>query len=146
MRYAVLALVAFSGAAGAQTRVGPDGITAPGVRIDAAGIHTGSTEVTANGVGVVNRRGTIAVRTNGATRTIDCGGGRLSVEGNRNRLTIANCRAVSVLGNHNVAAVRYTVSGSLLVAGNDNMVRWASPRTVRVGVSAPGSRNTVARR
>jgi len=129
----------------AQVSVGPDGIRSGGTRIDATGIHAEGTDVTAAGVAENGRGGTV-IRTNGQTRTVDCDGGRLTVNGNANHLTVRRCSAVTVNGNANHLNAAFAADGRLSVMGNRNTVAWSAPPRVRVAVASPGTRNSVTRR
>lgn len=63
------------------------------------------------------------VNDNGLTKTIDCGGGKVSVNGNDNKITVTgSCRELSVMGNQNSVTIE---SVSLIsVMGNQNKVVW----------------------
>ena len=145
-RFLMTALAMASAVPAAAQQIDADGsITAPGVRIDRDGIRTTGTRVDAGGVHATGHAGTIVIRTNNNARTIDCRGQSLSVQGNRNQLTARNCRRIEVMGNHNQIRARFATPSSVMVPGNDNVVSWSAAPRVRVGVSAPGSRNAVRR-
>jgi len=143
MRVIGLILVLTAASATGQVRVDGTGVSAPGMRVDASGVHTGEADEISLGVG---QSGGTTINTNGNTRTVDCGGGALTVNGNSNRLTVAHCSRVTIAGNGNVAVVAFSHTGSrLFVPGNRNTVTWNAPRDVRVSASAPGTRNSVKR-
>ncbi|WP_425228212.1 DUF3060 domain-containing protein [Sphingomonas sp.] len=119
-----------------------------GTVIDATGVHTGRTSVTGHGVSTHGRaRGGagIVIDTNHGDRAADCGGGALTVNGNHNRLRVANCRLVSVPGNWNELTIAFASPGRLDVEGNNDTIRWRAPRGVSVAVSNVGTRTSVTR-
>jgi hypothetical protein len=63
------------------------------------------------------------VNDNALTKTIDCAGGKVSVNGNDNKITVTgSCRELSVMGNQNSVTIE---SVSLIsVMGNQNKVVW----------------------
>lgn len=146
MRAFALVTLLFATSTTAQVRVDGTGVRTPGVRVDSSGVHTGNTDVTSRGVSV-GRGGGTTIDTNGQHRSVSCGGGALTVNGNRNDLTISDCSRVTIAGNSNVASVDYRgPRGSLFVPGNRNSVRWHAGARTRVSASAPGTKNSVSRR
>jgi len=135
--------------AGAQVSVGPGGVRAGSTVVDSTGVHTGRTDVTARGVstraGGGRGAGTV-IRTNGGDRRVDCAGGRLTVDGNNNRVSAVGCAAIALNGNGNTLSADFPAPGRLTVLGNRNRVTWHAGPRVRVGVSNLGNRNSVARR
>lgn len=138
-------LLAIPAIATAQVRIGPNGIRSGDTTIDARGVHTAGADVTAAGV-QARRDGGTTILSNGQNRSIDCHGGRLTVNGNRNRLTVANCTAVTIAGNGNTVAARFAAPGSISIPGNRNQVTWQARAGIRVGVSAMGTANAIVRR
>lgn len=60
---------------------------------------------------------------NGETKTIDCGGAKVTVSGNDNQVTVTgSCRELTVMGNNN----RVTIASVALISvmGNQNKVLW----------------------
>ena len=131
-------------AVSAQLSVGPQGIRSGNTLIDASGIHTNGTDVTSSGVRSGRGSGTI-IRTNGGHRSINCGGGMLTVDGNSNHLAIRDCRSVTLNGNVNELDASFTRDGRLAIMGNRNIVRWSAGPKIRVAISNPGTRNVVMR-
>jgi hypothetical protein len=136
--------------AGAQVSVGPGGVRSGNTVIDARGVHTRGADVTAAGVrtrapGGRRGRESVNIVTNGGRSSVDCRGGTLAVDGNRNRVQAANCRAVTVSGNDNVVVAAFSQRGSLSVPGNRNQVSWRAAPGVLVAVSNLGNRNAVSR-
>lgn len=159
MRFLLPFALACTGAAlpaSAQTRIDSSGIHAPGVSIDSRGVRTGGTTVDARGVragntvvdagGVRTGGGGRVIRINGGRRAVDCAGGALTLDGNANHFSVANCRSVTVDGNNNVLDVSFGAAGRLATMGNSNAVTWHAPRGARVAVSDLGTRNAVSRR
>ena len=109
----------------AQVSIDSHGVRSGNVRIDSTGVHSGNTHVTGRGVGVRGGRGDTTINGNDATRTVDCGGGALTVNGNRNRITARECRDITL-------------------AGNRNQVRWHR-EAGRTAVSNVGNGNRVVR-
>lgn len=100
MRNAVFILaVAFAAPVAAQIIDG-SGVRANGVRIDAGGIHAGDTSVSGRGVGS-GVRGGRTINGNDATLDVNCRGGGLTVNGNRNTITAIGCARITLAGNHN---------------------------------------------
>lgn len=131
--------------AGAQVAIDSHGIRTPGATVDASGIRTNGTRVDADGIHPGDRGGRVINTNNGVAR-IDCAGGALTVNGNGNRLTVANCRAVTVAGNHNTLTARFPASGRLTVLGNWDQVSYTAGPRVTVAVSNIGTRSSVTRR
>ena len=138
----------WASAASAQVSIGPNGIRSGDTVIDNRGVHTRNAEVTASGVRtrrLGGAQGGIGIVTNGNRRSVDCRGGALSIDGNRNRVQAANCRAVTVAGNDNVVTVSFAGRGALSVPGNRNQVRYRAAPRGAVAVSNLGNRNAVSR-
>ena len=140
-----LLLLVLPAAVMAQVSIGPDGIRSGGTRIDAGGVHAPGAEVTAAGVRSGTGGGTV-ILTNGGTRSVDCHGGRLTVDGNANRLDVVRCATVTVAGNDNVVTARFDAPGRIGVPGNRNRITWRAGPRIQVQVSTLGNRNAVARR
>jgi hypothetical protein len=142
-----VALTALSiGGATAQVSVGPNGVRSNGTIIDSTGVHTPGVDVTNAGIHSRSPAGGVVVRTNGGRRSIDCIGGSLRVDGNRNTFNVVRCARVTINGNSNVVSARFARAGQMSVMGNRNQVTVSSPAMVRVGVSNLGTRNSVSRR
>ena len=143
--HAMFLVIASSAAA--QTSIGPNGIRSGNTVIDSSGVHTATADVGSNGVRTHGSTlGGQTILTNGRTRSIDCGGKALTVEGNGNHLTLTHCSAIQIDGNSNVATARFDEPGRIAVNGNRNAVSWAAPPQVRVSASNVGTRNSVVRR
>lgn len=144
----VLPLVAvlLPGTAQAQVSIGPDGIRAGSTRIDRSGVHSGAASVTGSGVHARQDRGDATILTNGATRTVNCRGGMLTIDGNRNRLSLIDCAQLTVAGNRNDITARFTAPGRITVAGNRNTVAWQSSPRIRVGIDNVGNDNVIVHR
>lgn len=83
------------------------------------------------------------VNDNGLTKTIDCGGGKVSVNGNDNKITVTgSCRELSVMGNQNSVVIE---SVSLIsVMGNQNKVVWKRAEgQKKPSVNNLGNKNSV---
>ena len=106
----------------AQT-IDASGVRAGNVRIDATGIHSGDTSVTRHGVKSEHVGGG-TINGNGAVRTVNCRGGALTVNGNRNTLTATDCGSITLAGNHNTLKW-HSSRGSTSISnmGNGNQVR-----------------------
>lgn len=100
MRHAVLVVAAFVSFPASAQVIDSKGITANGVRIDAAGIHAGDAGVTRRGVRS-GERGGGTIDGNDAVHNINCRGGSLTVNGNRNAITTTECSSVTLSGNRN---------------------------------------------
>ena len=125
MRVALSVLMVLSsGPAVAQVSIDSTGVRSGGVRIDASRIHSGNKSVTRNGVIASREKGT-TINGNGGVREIDCAGGSLTVNGNRNRITTAHCRTVTL-------------------TGNNNQLRWRAA-TGRPAITNVGNRNSISR-
>ena len=138
------ALYSPCGAAVAQVTIGPHGIRSGDTVIDGSGVRTGQASVTGRGVHTRQGAGTV-ILTNGGSRSVDCGGRALTVNGNRNRLQARRCSAIVVNGNGNDLAANFSAPGGLSLLGNRNQVRWHAARGVRVSVSNLGTGNSVNR-
>jgi hypothetical protein len=141
----ILVLLALATPAAAQVSIGPGGIRSGDTVIDERGVHTNGVDVGGGGVRTGGGRGTI-VSTNGGRRSLSCGGGALTVNGNANRLNVRDCARVTVNGNRNIVDVSFGRTGRLGVFGNRNQVRWSAPPRAQVSISSPGTGNTVRRR
>ena len=140
----VLLLVA-NAAAAAQT-IGAGGIRAGGAVIHSRDVHAPGAEVDAGGVRVSGApRGAVSFLRNGVTGARDCRGGEATIAGNRNHLTLRNCRRLSVEGNDNVLTVRLLPPAVIDVPGNRNRVRYSTPPGARPRVSVLGTAVTVER-
>ena len=95
---------------------------------------------------VIGRSQIQTILTNGRTRSIDCGGKALTLEGNSNHLRLTHCSAILINGNSNVVTARFDEPGRITVNGNRNAVSWSAPPQVRVSASNVGTRNSVVRR
>jgi hypothetical protein len=91
------------------------------------------------------RAAAVVISNNEQTRTIDCTGGNVTVDGNVNTLSLTGeCQNVEINGNENT--VRIEAAAAISVAGNQNRVTWrrgvgsASPR-----ISNLGTANSIAR-
>lgn len=138
-------LLVLPAASAAQVRIGPNGIHSGDTAIDATGVHTDGADVTTSGVRT-NGRGGVVIVTNGGTRSVDCHGGRLTLNGNRNRLDVANCTALTIAGNDNEVAARFAGSGTIAVPGNHNRIAWRAAPRANVSVNNLGTGNAVAGR
>lgn len=87
----------------------------------------------------------VVVRTNGKTRSVDCRGSTLTVDGNANRLKVARCPRVMVDGNGNDLAVTFAQPGRLALLGNRNRIAYRAARGVPVRVSDVGMGNRATR-
>ncbi len=130
----------------AQVSIDAHGIRAGGTTIDATGVHARGANITARGVRAARPGGGRVINTNDLHQHINCAGGDLTVNGNDNQLTVANCRAVVVAGNDNVVDVRFAAPGQLTVAGNDDRVSYTHMPHVAVSVTNVGNDSTVSRR
>lgn len=139
---ALLALLLAAPAA-AQISIDSHGIRTGDTSIDATGVHTRGTTVDRHGVRTGG--GGRVINGNHLTQRIDCAGGALTVNGNANRLTLANCRTITVAGNHNIIAARFASPGRLTVTGNDDQVTYSVAPRVSVAVSNVGSRSRIDR-
>lgn len=123
MRHALFLAILAAAPVSAQIIDG-NGIRADGVRIDASGVHAGDTSVTGRGVRS-GARGGSTINGNGAPRDVNCRGGSLTVNGNRNSIKATDC-------------------ASITLAGNRNELRWHRERG-RTAVSNIGNGNRVSR-
>ena len=133
--------------AGAQVSIGPNGVRSGNTVIDASGVHTATADVGARGA--QTRRSSLGgttIRTNGQTRSIDCRGKALTLDGNNNRLTLSRCATILVNGNSNDVTASFAAPGRLSVMGNSNTVRWQAAQHVHVAVSNLGNQNVITRR
>lgn len=131
----------------AQVSIGPHGIRSGDTVIDAGGIHTATADVGPHGIqGHRGSSGGTTISANGQTRSVDCGGGTLTVDGNGNHLTVSNCATVAVNGNGNEVAAAFAQSGRLSTMGNRNTVRWHAAPSIHVAIANPGTKNVVYRR
>ena len=130
----------------AQVTIDSHGIRAGGTTIDATGVHARGTDITARGVRTGRSAGSKVINTDDLHQHIDCAGGDLTVNGNDNDLSVANCRAVVVAGNDNIVDVRFAAPGQLTVAGNDDRVTYAHAPHIAVSVNNVGNDSTVSRR
>lgn len=149
MKLPVLLLLLLAGPAAAQVTIDSHGVRSRGTVIDSTGVHTAGASIDGRGIRTGRARGGgrgAVVNGNGATRRIDCGGGGLTINGNQNRLSVSNCRAVTVAGNRNIVAVRFIGAGQIDVVGNGDTVTFSAPPRTRIGVSNVGTRNSVTRR
>lgn len=106
-----------------QTSIDSHGVRSGGVRIDATGIHSGNASVTRHGVVAGERNGGTTINGNGASRAVDCRGGTLSVNGNRNLITARECRAITVTGNGNQLRWHATkIRSAVTNVGNGNRI------------------------
>lgn len=123
MRNVVICLIGALAVPGAAQTIDAGGVRAGGVRIDSTGIHSGNESVTRRGVRSGSRGGS-TINGNGTVRQVDCRGGSLTVNGNRNRLTATGCSSITVAGNHNTLRW-HRDRGSTAVSnlGNGNQVR-----------------------
>ena len=128
----------------AQIAVGANGIRSGTTVIDAGRVHTATADIGSHGVRTHGSTlGGTTIRGNGQTRTIDCGGSALTLDGNANHLTLSGCSTILVNGNMNEIAARFGRPGRLSIMGNRNRIGWhAAPRT-HVAVSDLGNRNVV---
>ena len=86
---------------------------------------------------------TITIETNRETQTVNCDGGEVTVNGNRNNLTVRGVCAISVNGNDNVLSAE--VASSISTSGNNNKVSWAKGVDgKKPEISNSGSGNTVS--
>lgn len=101
--------------------------------ICALGIATWGTSATAAPAPLKD----ITITGTGIKGTRNCGGGKASVVGNKSRLTLKNCKTVTVDGN----AHKLTLVGTakLVVRGNKNVVKAGKVASI----SVMGNRNTV---
>lgn len=83
------------------------------------------------------------VNDNGLTKTIDCAGGKVSVNGNENKITVTGtCREVSVMGNENSVTIDNVALISVM--GNKNKVVWKrSEGQKKPTVNNLGNKNSV---
>ena len=139
--------LALAGPAAAQV-IDANGVRAGGVVIDSRGVHAPGADISARGVrareGGGRRGGGLTVVRNRVVATMDCRGGEAEILGNRNRLTLENCRRLSVPGNRNEITVSLVGPAEISVMGNDDAVRYRTPPGVRARVSVMGSGAKVA--
>ena len=145
MKFLTALILLFAAPAAAQVTIDSHGVRSGGTVIDATGVHSAGGSVTRTGIHAAGGRG-VTLDTNGATRRINCGGGALTVNGNRNDLTVTNCHAVTIAGNGNTVAIRFAGAGRLSVVGNDDQVTWSAPPRTAVAVTNVGTRSSVAHR
>lgn len=130
----------------AQTSIGPNGIRSGSTVIDSSGVHTATSDVGPQGVRAHDGTpGGQTVLTNGGTRSINCGGKALTLEGNSNHLTLTRCSPIQIDGNLNVVRARFDEPGRIAVSGNRNVVSWSAPPQGRVSTSNLGAHNSIVR-
>jgi Protein of unknown function (DUF3060) len=84
----------------------------------------------------VPKAGTLQVNGTGATKTIPCNDGYLSVSGESNTITVTgHCTSVSVSGNGNHVAVDSTDAVSTSGVGNVVTYHWGSPHIANTGTA-----------
>ena len=83
------------------------------------------------------------VNDNGQTSTIACGGGKVAVNGNDNKITVTGpCRELSVMGNQNSVTIESVAM--IQVMGNQNKVVWKrAENQKKPKISNLGNKNSV---
>ena len=79
----------------------------------------------------------------GRTRAVDCHGADLSLTGDGNALTLANCDTILISGSRNRVGAQLMLASSISVFGNDNVVHWTPAPGASPQVSATGQRNEI---
>lgn len=88
----------------------------------------------------------IVVRANGRTRSLDCGGGNIAIDGHGNRLTLANCQRVTIDGSGNRLQVAFAQPGNISLLGDRNQIAWSAAPALQVDLSDIGRHNRVRAR
>lgn len=124
MRHPVLVLLAATLSLPAEAQViDARGIHADGVRIDATGVHPGNASLTGRGI-KSSSRGSRTINGNDAAHDVDCRGGALTINGNRNTITANDCASITLAGNHNRLRWHRSVGRtSVANVGNSNGIR-----------------------
>jgi hypothetical protein len=78
-------------------------------------------------------------------RTMDCGGGPLSVGGNGNHLVLTNCPDVTILGDHNNLSITFRMPGHVSITGGSNTVTWRNRPGIPTVINDSGKSNRVER-
>lgn len=115
----------------------------------AAGAATGGAQVRREGGDGATRpsaAGKVTVISDSElTRTHDCAGGSVVVEGSENVLTLKNCAEIAIKGSEN--KITAVAPGTLKVLGVENQVTWsAGPDGKRPQIANMGSENTVSQK
>lgn len=83
------------------------------------------------------------VNDNKLTKTIDCAGGKVSVNGNENKITVTGaCSELNVMGNQNSVIIESV--GLISVMGNQNKIVWKRAEgQKKPSVNNLGNKNSV---